>query len=546
LNRNPGITPFAIGLTIIALLWYSAIWTPNVLPIVFAATGGTYSTNFSLTQNPISEGGNWMGGSTAGGGLFGDVQTTPGFAFGVNEPTTFGDPTAILTGTWGPNQTVQGTVKIVSTPTGSCCHEIELRLRMTISANRITGYEAYCSAMPDNPYCHIARWNGPNGSYCNLDNITPRINVVNGDVMKATVTGSSTTIITLFINGTQILQATDTGQNCSPGGAGGPFTSGNPGLGFYDNVDNNWNGFGFSSFTAVTQAATAATEIGIYRSGQWQLDSNGTGSFESGVDKSFALGFPGAVQFVGDWNGDGRSKAGVYSNGYWFLDYDGNGVWDGGVNDKLVAWGWAGVTPIIGDWNGDGKTKIGVYSNGFWFLDYNGDYLWDGGIVDKQVGWGWVGTMPIVGDWNGDGKTKIGVYSNGFWFLDYDGNYVWDGGVVDKQVGWGWAGVTPIVGDWNGDGKTKIGVYSGGYWYLDYDGNYLWEYPAHDQVWALGWAGTTPVMGDWNGDGRTKAGAFFNGFWYLDYNGNGVFDGSGTDRIYAFGFAGDTPVVGHW
>jgi hypothetical protein len=296
----------------------------------------------------------------------------------------------------------------------------------------------------------------------------------------------------------------------------------------------------------LTQAPGQPSTIGIFRSGLWQLDTNGTGVFESGQDKSFFLGFPGAIQVVGDWNGDGHSKAGVYSNGYWFLDYDGNGVWDGGVVDKLIPWGWAGVTPIVGDWNGDGKTKIGVYSNGFWFLDYNGDFQWDGGVVDKQIGWGWAGVTPIVGDWNGDGKTKIGVYSNGFWFLDYDGNYVWDGGIVDKQVGWGWAGVTPIVGDWNGDGKTKIGVYSGGYWYLDYDGNYLWEYPAHDQVWSLGWAGTTPVMGDWNGDGRTKAGAFINGFWYLDYNGNGVFDGSGTDRIFAFGMAGDVPVTGKW
>jgi len=289
-----------------------------------------------------------------------------------------------------------------------------------------------------------------------------------------------------------------------------------------------------------------ATKVGTYNAGLWKLDVNGNGTFDSGTDRSFFLGWAGATIVTGDWNGDGRTKVGVYSNGYWFLDYDGNGVWDGGVKDKLVAWGWTGATPIVGDWNGDGKTKIGVYSNGFWFLDYNGDYLWDGGVVDKQVGWGWAGTMPIVGDWNGDGRTKIGVYINGFWFLDYDGNYLWDGGVVDKQVGWGWAGVTPIVGDWNGDGRTKIGVYAGGYWYLDYDGNYLWEYPAKDKIWALGWTGTTPVIGDWNGDGKSKAGAFINGYWYLDYNGNGAWDGSGTDRIYAFGQAGDTPVVGRW
>jgi uncharacterized repeat protein (TIGR01451 family) len=289
-----------------------------------------------------------------------------------------------------------------------------------------------------------------------------------------------------------------------------------------------------------------AFRIGTFNAGLWKLDVDGSGTFDAGNDKSFALGFSGATVVLGDWNGDGRTKVGVYSNGYWYLDYNGDGVWDGGVQDKLVAWGWSGCTPVVGDWNGNGKTKIGVYSNGFWFLDYNGDFLWDGGVQDKQIGWGWAGVTPVVGDWNGNGKTKIGVYSNGFWFLDYNGDFLWDGGVQDKQIGWGWAGVTPIVGDWNGDGKTKIGVYAGGYWYIDYDGNYLWEYPAKDKIYQMGWTGTTMVMGDWNGDGKTKTGAFINGYWYLDYNGNGVFDGSGTDRIYAFGATGDTPVVGKW
>jgi uncharacterized protein (TIGR03790 family) len=292
----------------------------------------------------------------------------------------------------------------------------------------------------------------------------------------------------------------------------------------------------------ITIITLPAQKIGTYNAGQWQLDVTGDGILGSG-DKNFFLGFSGATPVLGDWNGDGRTKAGVYSNGYWYLDYDGNGVWDGGINDKLVPLGWPGATPVVGDWNGNGKTKIGVYSNGFWFLDYNGDFIWDGGVVDKQIGWGWAGVTPVVGDWNGNGKTKIGVYSNGFWFLDYNGDFIWDGGVADKQYGFGWAGVTPIVGDWNGDGRTKVGVYSAGNWYVDYTGSYN---PASYTIWTLGWSGTTPVIGDWNGDGRSKAGAFINGYWYLDYNGNGVFDGASTDRLFAFGAAGDTPVAGRW
>lgn len=222
-----------------------------------------YSTAFPRTENPIHEGGMWVGGSDAGasifaggnvwngGRLWGDVQTASGLAYGVDEPTQYGDPTAILTGTWGPGQTVTATVRIEKTPIGQCCHEVELRLRSKISLHRITGYEAYCSVMPDNTYCHIARWNGPAGSFWNIDAGKNSMYLADGDVMKATATGSNPTIITLYRNGVKILQATDTGAAGGGSGAYGPWTSGNPGFGFYDNSgDDHWKDFGFSRFSA--------------------------------------------------------------------------------------------------------------------------------------------------------------------------------------------------------------------------------------------------------------------------------------------------------
>jgi len=213
-----------------------------------ALSQGTYATNFPLTENPISERGKWVGGQSAGGNLWGNVQTTPGLAFGVSEPTIYGDPTAILTGSWNSTQSAQATVKINSTPTGTCCHEVELRLRMTIGTRRITGYEVYCSVMPSpNNYCHIATWGGPNGSYSNLvDYLGPLSTLHNGDVFLATISGTNPTTITASVNGVQIMQVNDSGQ------AGwGPWTSGNPGIGFYDSQDNNWSYFGFSSFKAT-------------------------------------------------------------------------------------------------------------------------------------------------------------------------------------------------------------------------------------------------------------------------------------------------------
>ena len=230
---------------------YVSVVALLVLAFVGGAQATSYTTNFPLTESPISEGGLWVGGSTAGGNLWGNVRTSPGFAFGVSEPSQFGDPTAILQGTWGTNQTVQATVKINTTPNGSCCHEAEVRLRTTISSNRITGYEAYCSVMPNNAYCHIASWGGPNGAWVNMENSSPSLYLKNGDVLKATVTGTNPTTITMFINGSQILTVQDKGTfTFSDGNRYGPWTTGNPGIGFYDQADNNWNQFGLSSFTA--------------------------------------------------------------------------------------------------------------------------------------------------------------------------------------------------------------------------------------------------------------------------------------------------------
>lgn len=251
----------------------------------FAAN--SYHATFPATENPISEGSKWTGGQSAGGNLWGDMRTTPALAFGVSEPTQFGDPTAILTGSWGATQTVQGTAVVSNNHNGqTCCFEIELRLRHTISSNSISGYEAYCSVQPSQNYCHIARWNGANGSYCNIESSSTNTSIANGDVMKATISGTSTTTITLYKNGTQVAIATDTGQSCSPGGAGGPFTSGTPGMGTYNNQGYTWSDVGFSDFWATdgvpvldTTTATSVTASGASSGGT--VVNNGGASVSS-------------------------------------------------------------------------------------------------------------------------------------------------------------------------------------------------------------------------------------------------------------------------
>jgi hypothetical protein len=119
---------------------------------------------------------------------------------------------------------------------------------MTISADSITGYEINCS-VSNNDYLQVVRWNGPNGNYTYLNSLAT--SCVDGDVLEATAGGANPTTITVFKNGVQVLMASDTGAVADgPGTAAGPWTSGNPGIGFYDDADDNWAYFGFSQFSA--------------------------------------------------------------------------------------------------------------------------------------------------------------------------------------------------------------------------------------------------------------------------------------------------------
>ena len=217
------------------------------------AQSSTYTTTFALTENPISESGKWINGGAAGGNLWGNlwgnVRTTPGLAFGVSQPTKFGDPTAVLTGPWTADQAAQATARISKAPTGACCHEAEVRLRTTISSGRITGYEVYCSVMADNPYCHIASWGGPNGAWANLTDVSSTY-LRDGDVLRGTVTGTNPVVITMYINGVKVSQVQDTGNfRFSDGRKYGPWLTGSPGIGFWNTRDSNWSNFGFSRFT---------------------------------------------------------------------------------------------------------------------------------------------------------------------------------------------------------------------------------------------------------------------------------------------------------
>ena len=194
-----------------------------------AFTQGTYTTSFPLTENPISEGGRWINGGTLGLDWT-NVATTTGRAFGTESAPAVvdDDSTAVLTGSWGCNQTLTATVYATNSVNG----EVELRLNTFVAAHSITGYEMNFSG----GYSQIVRWNGPLNQFTYLATQNSR-GVVSGDVVKGTIDCSGH--LTQYINGVVVNTATDT-----------TYKTGSPGIGFFANNPPD-SAYGFSQFTAT-------------------------------------------------------------------------------------------------------------------------------------------------------------------------------------------------------------------------------------------------------------------------------------------------------
>jgi hypothetical protein len=201
----------------------------------------SYTTSFSLAEDPLSEGENWINGGTAGLD-WANVQTVPGLAFGAQSGSHgYDDSTAILAGVWSPNQMVQATVHAVNQHSDPVFEEVELRLRTTITPHKITGYEVNFRCTSDgSQYIQIVRWDGPFGHFTYVSNTTgPGLH--DGDIVKAVVSGSE---ITVYLNGTQVLQGSD-----------GTFATGSPGIGFFLQGTTGVNrDFGFTNVTAANLA----------------------------------------------------------------------------------------------------------------------------------------------------------------------------------------------------------------------------------------------------------------------------------------------------
>jgi hypothetical protein len=225
-----------------------------------------YSTTFAANplEMPISEGGIWWNGQQTGK-LWSDVFAGLGRAYGAPTNTASGngqydDPTAILKGSWNPNQKVIGKVFCSNNVVDHISYpEVELRLRFTISAGVAKGYEIMWRCSDSTPgslassYLAVAAWLGGSGQFTGLavtlpdsssTSLVSGAGVEDGDTVSAAIDGSA---ITIYRNGQ--LQGTVNDSR---------YASGNPGIGFnYVAADNGsatsgYNvDFGFTSFSAT-------------------------------------------------------------------------------------------------------------------------------------------------------------------------------------------------------------------------------------------------------------------------------------------------------
>jgi hypothetical protein len=215
-----------------------------------APSAGKYTTSFRHTESPVSEGAVWLNGATDGVD-WGNVATRPGMAYGLQDGNVhYSDATAILKGTWWPNQKAQAKVYVAQVFSGDY-PEVELRLRSTLTPHACTGYEVQWSVAPSNPYFAIVRWNGGIGNFFELFHASgSQYAVRNGDVVEASIIGNE---IRAYLNGQLLARVTDS-----------TFVNGNPGMGFNyycgGNCHGPHDGYGFTNFTATGEPVVDPVE----------------------------------------------------------------------------------------------------------------------------------------------------------------------------------------------------------------------------------------------------------------------------------------------
>ncbi|HEX3872137.1 MAG TPA: SdrD B-like domain-containing protein, partial [Pirellulales bacterium] len=299
-------------------------------------------------------------------------------------------------------------------------------------------------------------------------------------------------------------------------------------------------GDAIAQFTSANTPDLEGWANGALAHSTWLLRTDDDGQEQ--VTK-LVFGMRGGVPVTGDYDGDGRTDIGIFLKGQWFVDLNGNGIWD--TEDLWAKLGYRDDLPITGDWDGDGKTDIAIFGKA-WPGDPNhiqhepglpnpdnarlgrqknvpprpdqatygvrtmqrtstGKMRAD--LIDHVFNYGAPGDWPIAGAFNGSGIDTIGVFRDGKWHLDLNGDGRFQ--KTDLVVNFGQPGDLPVIGDFNGDGIDELGVYRDGLWMIDTNGDRSID--DGDLVVNFGGPGDKPIVGDWNGDGRDDMGVYQEG-----------------------------------
>ena len=220
----------------------------------------SYRTEFRGNETPISEGGIWMNGRKDGvdwcdilmrdGLAYGEVsrnqlaerraeQAALGAGIEGAPVGDYDDPTAVLTGKWGPNQYGRARV-FTKNQTDKYFQEVQIRLRHNMSPKSCSGYEVFWRCLDSEAgYAEIVRWNGPVGGWKSLAKLVGKqYGIKDGDLIEASIIGN---VITGYLNGVKSISVVDDN-----------IKSGAPGIGFNFGVGQTNADHGMRSFEVHT------------------------------------------------------------------------------------------------------------------------------------------------------------------------------------------------------------------------------------------------------------------------------------------------------
>lgn len=198
-------------------------------PSVIAASLRSFSTTFSVNENPLVDDGGWLlGGST--GVDWTNAAVISGVCQGTQDNSgAFDDSFTIRSGWNTANHKVRERLR-KSSPTG--LYEVECMLRGNMSANSFTGYE--CFFANDGSYCQIVRHKGPFGQFEYIADFGGVTAASDLDWFESYIVGNVITMTLFQSDGvTQRWQQTcdiTVGVGHTPTGT---ISTGAPGMGFY-------------------------------------------------------------------------------------------------------------------------------------------------------------------------------------------------------------------------------------------------------------------------------------------------------------------------